>query len=137
MNDFKNFDNEEMALYIAKMCDLKIPAMKEVKELLDNKNATCILDRYSEFLAPAAIDVIKQNCSTTPVFEYYEIENTKDEWSSRVSGRYATEEIAREALKDKSDWYRPNGTGTIYKVSFITKANGEVDKYREEIYRSV
>ena len=48
----------------------------------------------------------------------YYIENTIDEYHTRISGYFETEEEAREALKKCSDWYRPNGTGRIYFKEF-------------------
>lgn len=44
----------------------------------------------------------------------YYIVNTTDEWNASISGYFATEEEAKEALKKCADWYRPMGTGTIY-----------------------
>lgn len=46
----------------------------------------------------------------------YYIENTVDEWHTKISGYFATLDNAKEALKDCFDWYRPHGTGRIYEV---------------------
>ena len=48
----------------------------------------------------------------------YFIENTVDERMSRITGFFETEEEAREALKECSDWFCPKGTGTIYFKEF-------------------
>lgn len=49
--------------------------------------------------------------------KWYEIRNTINEWDSQCTGRYRTLEKAKEGLKDKQDYYRPLGTGTIYEYS--------------------
>ena len=48
----------------------------------------------------------------------YYIENTVDERMLRTSGFFETEEEAREALKECSNWFCPKGTGTIYFQEF-------------------
>ena len=48
----------------------------------------------------------------------YYIENTVDERRSRISGYFQTEEEAREALKECSDWFMSNGTGIIWFKEF-------------------
>jgi len=48
----------------------------------------------------------------------YFIENTIDEYRSKISGYFLTEDEAKDALKDCADWFRPNGTGTIYFQEF-------------------
>lgn len=68
------------------------------------------------------------------LFSYYEIENTISEYCSSVTGRYLTEDIAKENLKDKCDWYCDNGTGTIYQVWFTVDDNGIIKRHREKVY---
>lgn len=46
------------------------------------------------------------------------IENTIDERHVTISGYFPTLEAAKEGLKECADWFRPKGTGTIYKVDF-------------------
>lgn len=48
----------------------------------------------------------------------YYIENTIDEYRSVISGYFKTLNEAEESIKTCSDWYRSNGTGTIYFVEF-------------------
>ena len=48
----------------------------------------------------------------------YYIENTVNECMSRINGFFETEEEARKALKECSDWFCPKGTGTIYFQEF-------------------
>lgn len=43
----------------------------------------------------------------------YYIENSVDEWRTKISGYFQTEEEALEALKECSDWFMPKGTGII------------------------
>jgi hypothetical protein len=58
----------------------------------------------------------------------YYIENSVDERTSRISGYFQTEEEAREALKECSDWFMPKGTGTIWFKEF------GLNKTSEKIY---
>lgn len=62
--------------------------------------------------------------------EIYLIENTVDEYRTKVSGYFKTYEDAYEALKECSDWFNDKGTGRIYKVSFGLHAK------REQVYDS-
>ena len=50
--------------------------------------------------------------------EYFCTENTDDEWRTEVTGNYVSFDVAREALKHKSDWYSNKNNGCIYKSSF-------------------
>jgi hypothetical protein len=52
----------------------------------------------------------------------YFIKNSVNEWSSSISGYFPTLEAAKEGLKKCSDWYRSNGTGSIYFTEFGTNA---------------
>ena len=54
--------------------------------------------------------------------KWYEIHNTISEWDSRCTGRYRTFEKAKEGLKDKEDYYRHRGTGTIYECSINNRS---------------
>lgn len=54
--------------------------------------------------------------------KWYEIHNTISEWDSRCTGRYRTLEEAKEGLKDKEDYYRHRGTGTIYECSINNRS---------------
>lgn len=54
--------------------------------------------------------------------KWYEIHNTIGEWDSRCTGRYRTLEEAKEGLKDKEDYYRHRGTGTIYECSINNRS---------------
>jgi len=53
----------------------------------------------------------------------YYIKNVVTEYSSAISGYFPTFDAAKEALKDCSDWCRPNGTGEIYSIGFGLDAN--------------
>jgi len=46
----------------------------------------------------------------------YYIENTVNESRSKISGYFDNAQDASEALKNCEDWYRPKGTGKIYRV---------------------
>ena len=48
----------------------------------------------------------------------YYIENSVDEFRNKISGYFQTEEEAREALKECSDWYMNKGTGIIWFKEF-------------------
>lgn len=46
----------------------------------------------------------------------YYIENTINEFNSRINGYFTSLPKAKEALKDCCDWYRSKGTGKIYAI---------------------
>ena len=48
----------------------------------------------------------------------YYIENTIDEIHTKITGYFKSFDEAKEALKECSNWYRPEGTGSIYEVEF-------------------
>ena len=48
----------------------------------------------------------------------YYIENSVDEQRTKISGYFKTEEEAREAIKECSDWFMNKGTGTIWYQEF-------------------
>ena len=48
----------------------------------------------------------------------YYIENSIDEQRTKISGYFQTEEEAREAIKECSDWFMNKGTGTIWYQEF-------------------
>ena len=48
----------------------------------------------------------------------YFIKNIVNEYNSRISGYFPTEDEAKDALKDCADWFRPNGTGEIWFKEF-------------------
>ena len=59
----------------------------------------------------------------------YFIVNTIDEIHTRISGYFMTEDEAREGIKNCADWFRPNGTGTIYFQEFgINGKRIEIDR---------
>ena len=60
----------------------------------------------------------------------YLIENTVDEYRTKVSGYFKTYDEAYEALKECSDWWMPKGSGQIYEVSFGLHAK------RKKVYDS-
>lgn len=68
-----------------------------------------------------------------PVFSYYEIRNSVSESRTTVTGRYATLDMAIEALKDCCDWYRPKGTGKIYEMCYYLN-NGEITVYENFVF---
>ena len=51
------------------------------------------------------------------VFEYFYIENSVSEWNFDITGRYTSFNAAREALKEKCDWYSSKDTGRIYRCT--------------------
>lgn len=61
--------------------------------------------------------------------EFFCIRNTINEYDQQISGYYETFDEAKAALKHKSDWWKPKGTGKIYKIQF----NKETDNYTKEI----
>lgn len=68
------------------------------------------------------------------VFEYFSTENTVNEWRTEVTGNYVSFDVAREALKHKSDWYCNNDTGRIYKCTFYREGD-ELKSKKELVFR--
>ena len=99
---FKNFDD-------------KFEAIKEYRNLeVDKKELyEVVIDNNNQNKKLVSVD------DEVPFNEikWYEIRNTINEWDSQCTGRYRTLEKAKEGLKDKQDYYRPLGTGTIYEYS--------------------
>lgn len=50
---------------------------------------------------------------------YYEIENTINERSTNITGRYVSFSAAMEALKTCNNWYRPKDTGCIIECKVV------------------
>jgi len=48
----------------------------------------------------------------------YFIKNSVNEYNTRISGYFPTEDEAKDALKDCADWFRPKGTGEIWFKEF-------------------
>ena len=46
------------------------------------------------------------------------IENAVDERRNAISGYFKTFDDAMAGIADCADWFRPKGTGSIYKVTF-------------------
>lgn len=132
--DYTNFKVDDWALYIAKQYDLTVSEMNDVKQLFIDKKINDILDQYGDKLDKDAINVLKFDYDDTPAFIYYEIVNSVNEYDIAVTGRYLTENQAKEALKNKCNWYRPMGTGRINKVEFMIKSNGQITKNTKEVY---
>lgn len=60
---------------------------------------------------------------------YYAIENTINEYQSRITGRYATIDEARKDMKNKSDWYVGKPSGNIYHIiEWFDGFNHKVEK---------
>jgi len=55
----------------------------------------------------------------------YFIKNSVNEYHSSISGYFETKEDAIKALEHCADWFRPNGTGTIYFQEFGIKGKCE------------
>ena len=51
------------------------------------------------------------------VKKIYYIENTIDEFHTKITAYFETFEEAKEGLKSCYDWWSPNGTGKIYEVT--------------------
>ena len=66
------------------------------------------------------------------VFEYFCTENTVDEYNTEITGNYDSFDVAREALRHKSDWYCNKDTGRIYKCTFYREGD-EVNNLMTEV----
>lgn len=89
------------------------------------------------FEVPATIERESAKESKPDSVVYFEVENTTDEYHSSVSGRYTTFEAAQKNMYKYSDWYCPNGTGFIYKVTLTFDSSGVVHKDRVYLGRYV
>lgn len=56
------------------------------------------------------------------------IENTVDEYHSRIQGYFNTFDDAKKAIKECADWFRENGTGKIYMKGF------GLNSVKQEVY---
>ena len=72
------------------------------------------------------------------IIKYYELKNTINEWSSKISGRYTTLDFAKEDMKNHCDWYCKNGTGRIYEVVIkeSKKNKGKIIISRKLVYEA-
>lgn len=68
------------------------------------------------------------------VLEYFCTENTVDEYHTEVTGNYVSFDVARKALRYKSDWYCNNDTGRIYKCTFYREGD-ELKSKKELVFR--
>lgn len=68
------------------------------------------------------------------ILTYYELENTVDEYHSRVTGRYTTFEAAKEDLKNHCDWYCSLGTGRICKVEIFKIGTENISIERKIVF---
>lgn len=67
-------------------------------------------------------------------FEYFAIENSIDEYRWTETGLYTTLDRAKEALKNKSDWYSSRGTGRIYRHQFTINPDGTITHEKTKVY---
>ena len=67
-------------------------------------------------------------------FEYFEIENTVEEWRSNINGRFATLDQAKKALNELLVWYTPHAAGTIYRHQFTINPDGTVTHEKTKVY---
>ena len=77
---------------------------------------------------------VKTTVEQGVVLEYFCTENTVDEWRTEVTGNYVSFDVARKALKHKSDWYSNKDTGCIYKRTFCRKCD-ELKSKKELVFR--
>jgi hypothetical protein len=82
-----------------------------IKEYSDNGSCYLIQTLYG----PIPVQFTMQDEWEKVLFY---IENSVDEYHSKIKGYFNTLNDAKEGLKECSDWYRPNGTGTIYMKGF-------------------
>ena len=65
---------------------------------------------------------------------YYELENTINEWHSTINYRGTHLPTVKEKMKNYSNWWCSNGTGTIYQVDIYENCNSDVIIKRKKIY---
>lgn len=74
---------------------------------------------------------VKTTVEQEVVLEYFCTENTVGEWRTEVTGNYVSFDVARKALRHKSDWYSNKDTGCIYKCTFYRE--GDELKSKKEL----
>ena len=67
--------------------------------------------------------------------EYFELRNTISEYHNTVSGRYTTLDDAKKDMENHCDWYSPNNTGKIFKITIFTNDNVNVEVKEELVYK--
>lgn len=97
---FKQFENKEEAIKEYFNLETKEKKLYKITVTNDGSNAILVpIDRQFNEI------------------KWFEIHNTTSEYSSECTGKYATLEEAKEDLKNKEDWYKSLGTGSIYECS--------------------
>ena len=91
-------------------------------------------EHRDEFLLAWTYGYNLEEVKQTPAFSYYTIVNTTGERSSATTGMYETFDAAYKGLENKSNWYRPKGTGDIYEHFFYKNGNGTLSQKKERIY---
>lgn len=100
---FKNFDNKHDAIREYRNSEESEKQLYEITINDDNSKDEQLVSIIDE---PPFNEI-----------KWFEIHNTINEYSSSCTGKYRTFEEAKETLKDKEDWWRHRGTGTIYECS--------------------
>lgn len=70
------------------------------------------------------------SCGSEDGYVYY-ITNTIDAYSVKISGYFGSLIAAKLALQSCRNWYRPVGTGSIYRVPFGLDAKPELILYKD------
>lgn len=68
------------------------------------------------------------------LFRWYDLENTTDEIHTEVNYSSTDLDEVKENMDRFGDWYRENGTGTIYR-NLIIKNGDKIELKRKEVFR--
>lgn len=68
------------------------------------------------------------------IFRWYDLENTVDEYNSKVSFSSTSFEKVKQEMSNHSDWYNDAGTGQII-AHIVTEKDGIIKMQRNEVYK--
>lgn len=68
------------------------------------------------------------------LFRWYDLENTIDEIHTEINYSSTDLDEVKENMDRFGDWYRDNGTGTIYR-NLVIKNNNIIELKRKEVFR--
>ena len=68
------------------------------------------------------------------IFRWYDLENTVDEYNSKVSFSSTSFEKVKQEMSNHSDWYNDAGTGQII-AHIVTEKDGIIKVQNNEVYK--
>lgn len=109
--------------------EVKLRIAERLLELIKIEKQPMIYEHEKEVVKEALMEYTKDKKNKENGISYYAIENTINEYQSRITGRYATIDEARKDMKNKSDWYVSEPSGKIYHIKeWFDGFNHKVEK---------